>query len=183
MPVSRIDNRSALIVVDLQKGLLGHPTVHPIADVVERASTLARAFRDHGLPVVLVNVAGISPGRAEQSFDFGELPADFLDLASDLDQQPGDHVVTKHGWGAFTATGLAETLREASITQVVIAGIATSIGVESTARQAHELGFNVTLACDAMTDLNLEAHENSVGRIFPRLGELGSTQDVIDRLP
>jgi nicotinamidase-related amidase len=68
------------------------------------------------------------------------------------------------------------------VTQVVVAGVATSIGVESTARQAHELGFNVTLATDAMTDLNADAHANSVTRIFPRLGETGTTTEILDLL-
>lgn len=68
------------------------------------------------------------------------------------------------------------------MTQVVVVGVATSIGVESTARQAWELGYNVTLATDAMTDLNLDTHNNSVNLIFPRLAETGSTQDVLDLL-
>ena len=77
---------------------------------------------------------------------------------------------------------LEQQLRQAGVTQVVLAGISTSAGVESTARQAHECGFNVTLAVDAMTDLNPEAHLNSVTRIFPRLGETGSTQEILQLL-
>jgi len=73
-------------------------------------------------------------------------------------------------------------LKKAGVTQIVLAGVATSIGVESTARQAQELGFNVTLAIDAMTDRSLEAHDNSVLRIFPRLGETGTTSDIIELL-
>jgi nicotinamidase-related amidase len=84
--------------------------------------------------------------------------------------------------GAFTGTDLEEYLRGADVTQVVVAGIATSAGVESTARQAHELGFNVALAVDAMTDLDADAHNNSVARIFPRLGETGTTQQLIGLL-
>lgn len=61
----------------------------------------------------------------------------------------------------------------------MLCGIATSIGVESTARQAYEAGFNVTLVTDAMTDLNPEAHDNSVRRIFPRLGETGAAADIV----
>jgi nicotinamidase-related amidase len=90
--------------------------------------------------------------------------------------------VTKRQWGAFTNTGLEEYLKNLGVTQVVIAGIATSIGVESTARHAHEFGFNVTLAVDAMTDTNPDAHINSITRIFPRLGETGTTQEIIDLL-
>jgi nicotinamidase-related amidase len=101
-----------------------------------------------------------------------------------VNAQPSDLLVTKRTWGAFTNTGLEARLKSLGVTQVVIAGVATSIGVESTARHAYELGFNVTLALDAMTDLSLEAHENSVARIFPRLGETGSTWEIaglIDR--
>ncbi len=65
------------------------------------------------------------------------------------------------------------------MTQVVLCGIATSAGVESTARQAHELGYHVTLAVDAMTDRSPEAHANSVARIFPRLGETGTAAEII----
>jgi len=68
------------------------------------------------------------------------------------------------------------------VTQVVIAGVATSIGVESTARQAYELGFNVTLAVDAMTDMSLDSHVNSITRIVPRLGETGMTREIIEIL-
>jgi nicotinamidase-related amidase len=90
--------------------------------------------------------------------------------------------VTKRTWGAFTNTDLEAYLKGLGVTQVVLAGISTSAGVESTARNAHELGFNVTLAVDAMTDTNPEAHANSVARIFPRIGETGTTQEIIDLL-
>jgi nicotinamidase-related amidase len=129
--------------------------------------------------VVLVNVAGGAPGRTEQPKRMGELPADWAELVPELDAQAGDHLVTKRTWGAFAHTDLHEHLQKLGVTQVVIVGVATSIGVESTARQAYELGYNVTLATDAMTDMNADAHENSVARIFPRLGETGSTADVI----
>jgi nicotinamidase-related amidase len=89
---------------------------------------------------------------------------------------------TKHTPGAFTNTDLEVYLRSSAVTQVVVVGVATSIGVEMTARQAYELGFNVTLATDAMTDLNADAHAYSVTRTFPRVGETGTTQQVIDLL-
>lgn len=110
------------------------------------------------------------------------LPADWTELVPELNRQPEDHVVTKRTRGAFIDTGLDEHLRALGVTQVVIAGIATSVGVESTARHAHELGFHVTLAIDAMTDSSPEAHLNSISRIFPRLGETGTTREIIDRL-
>ena len=64
----------------------------------------------------------------------------------------------------------------------MLAGVATSIGVESTAREAYSLGFNVTLASDAMTDLDQGAHDNSIAKIFPRLGEIGTTTEILSLL-
>jgi nicotinamidase-related amidase len=181
MALTTLDPRTALIVIDLLKGMQSRPVVHPISEIVERARGLADAFRKRALPVILVNVAGAAPGRTEVP-RAAPFPAGWADLLPELGAQPQDHRVTKRTWGAFTGTGLEGYLRSLRVTQVVIVGIATSIGVESTARQAFELGFNVSLATDAMTDVSLEAHQNSVTRIFPRLGETGSTRDFIDLL-
>lgn len=182
MAITTLDPKTALIVIDLQKGIIALAPNDHIAGVLKRSGALAAAFRRQGLPVVLVNVAGGAPGRAEQSRNLGQLPPEWLELVPELDRQPSDHIVTKRTWGAFTGIGLDAHLRSLGVTQVVLCGVATSIGVESTARQAHELGFNVTLAIDAMTDMIPDAHTNSVARIFPRLGETGTAQDVIDRL-
>jgi nicotinamidase-related amidase len=179
--LSTLDPVTALIVVDLQNAVLALPVAHPTADVVARSAQLAQAFRRHGLPVVLVKVDGSAPGRTEAPRRLGgrPVPDGYMDLAVELDQQPTDHVVTKRTWGAFHGTGLAELLAGLDVTQVVVVGVATSAGVESTARAAHEHGLNVTLAIDAMTDMSAEAHENSVTRIFPRIGETGTTAEVI----
>ncbi|MFC4764910.1 isochorismatase family protein [Dyella koreensis] len=182
MAITTLDPKTALIVVDLQKGVVAYPTAHPVGDVIKHASELAAAFRQHGLPVVLVNVTGGAPGRAEQSSVLGELPADWAELVPELNPHPQDHTVTKRTWGAFSHTDLDAYLKARGVTQVVIAGVSTSIGVESTARQAHEHGFHVTLALDAITDRHADAHLNSVTRIFPRLGETGTTKDILDHL-
>lgn len=179
MTVTRLDPKTALIVIDLQKGIVSAPGVHPITEIVQNAAALASAFRHHHLPVVLVNVAGIAPGRTEQALAHGQRPVDWTELVPELNRQPQDHMVTKRTWGAFTNADLEGYLKDREVTQVVIAGVATSIGVESTARQAYELGFNVTLAVDAMTDRNADAHADSVTYIFPRLGETGMTQEII----
>ncbi len=183
MSLTTLDEKVALVVIDLQKGIVSFPTVHPMAEVVSRTSVLADAFRRHELPIVLVNVTGGAPGRTEQApRGRGELPPDWAELVPELKRQPRDHLVTKRTWGAFTNTDLEAHLRKLGVTQVVLAGVATSIGVESTARHAYELGFHVTLALDAMTDMNVDAHGNSIARIFPRLGEGGTTQEIIELL-
>jgi len=132
---------------------------------------------------VLVNVAGRPPGwtgqgpRSNPSFSDG-----WTDLLPQLDQQPSDIAVTKRSWGAFATTDLESQLKARGVTQVVLTGVATSVGVEATARQAYEQGFNVTLALDAMTDLREEAHVYSVRNVFPRLGETASTKEIISLL-
>ena len=182
MTISTLDAKTALLVVDLQKGIVGLPTAHPVAGVLANAASLTDTFRRHGLPVVLINVAGGAAGRTEQSRPRGEMPASWTDLVPELGHQSSDHLVTKRTWSAFTNTDLEHHLKKQGVTQVVIAGVATSIGVESTARHAHELGFNVALATDAMTDLSTEAHDRSIKFIFPRLGETGTSREIVDLL-
>jgi nicotinamidase-related amidase len=182
MPITTLDPKTALVVIDLQKGIMAYTTTPAVGEVVKQAALLTAAFRSHKLPVVLVNAIGRAPGRSEQGSRMGQLPPDFAHLVAELNQQPDDHVVTKKTWGAFTNTDLEAYLKKLGVTQVVICGVATSIGVESTARQAHEHGYHVTLAIDAMSDMSPEAHTNSLARIFPRLGETGTTQEIIDLL-
>lgn len=179
-----LDPTPALVVIDVQKGLEAAPTVHPFQEIADRAATLARTFRAKGLPVVFVNVAGGAPGRTEVgAVSAGAtLPPDWAELVEALDPQPGDRKVTKERWGAFHSTSLDDDLRRLGVTQVVLAGVATSIGVESTARAAYEHGYHVVLATDAMTDLDADAHHNSVERIFPRLGQRTTTGELVELL-
>ncbi|HEY9249009.1 MAG TPA: isochorismatase family protein [Rariglobus sp.] len=182
MALTTLDPQTALIVVDLQKGIVGSPFAHPISEVVERTRSLADAFRQRGLPVILVNVAGGAPGRTERPRHSEPFPEGWTDIIPELDRQPNDIVVTKRTWGAFASTGLEDQLKALGVTQVVVTGVATGTGVEATARQAYEQGFNVTLAIDAMTDIRPEAHDYSIANVFPRLGETGTTQAIIDLL-
>jgi len=183
MPLSLLDPNTALIVIDLQKGIVNGNFIHPIGDIIHRTRTLIDVFRAKALPVVLVNVAGRAPGRTEQSLRSNlSLSEGWADLLPELGQQPSDIAVTKRSWGAFATTDLERQLKERGITQVVVTGIVTSGGVEATARQAYEQGFNVTLATDAMTDMRDEAHQYSITNVFPRVGETGTTQDILDLL-
>jgi nicotinamidase-related amidase len=183
MPLTALDPNTALIVIDLQKGIVNGDFIQPIGQIIERTRALIDVFRANSLPVVLVNVSGRPPGRTEQgpraSLTFAE---GWTDLLPQLDRQPGDLVVTKRSWGAFATTDLERLLRARGVTQVVVTGVATSVGVESTARQAYERGFNVTLALDAMTDIRAEAQAFSIGSVFPRLGETGSAQEIVSML-
>jgi nicotinamidase-related amidase len=180
MPITELDATAALIVIDLQKGVVALQAAHPIPEIVARSRELLDAFRAHDLPVVLVNVSGAPGGRTDAGrASTAGYPDGWDELIEELDQRPTDHLVTKYARGAFTNTGLHEKLSDLGVTQVFVIGIATGSGVEATARQAHEFGYNVVLVTDAMTDRSLEVHEHSVGTVFPRIAETGTTADVL----
>jgi nicotinamidase-related amidase len=179
MPITALDDRTALVVVDLQKGLLAYPTLQPLPELIARAAELAAAFRRRGLPVVLVNTSATAHGRSDRPRQAVARADDWMEFVPELAQQPDDHVVTKTAPGAFGESSLAGDLRWSGVTQVVIVGVATSNGVEATARGAYDLGFNVTLPIDAITDVDAVSHDHCVARIFPRIAETGSTSEVL----
>src|ERR1700722_20216678 len=156
----------------------------PVARVVPRAAALAKAFRGHELPVVLVNVTGRAPGRTDAGGPgrTGPLPAGWADIIDELDRQPGDYLITKRRRSAFHDTGLDTLLRDLGVTQVVLAGVSTSSGVESTARSAHDHGYHVVLATDAMADPDPDSHRHRLDRVFPKLGETAASAEIIDFL-
>ncbi|MFC5911033.1 hydrolase [Streptacidiphilus monticola] len=189
MAVTTLDPTSALVLIDLQQGIAGRPTVpYTGAEVVGRAVELAEAFRAKGLPVVLVRVtfapdlADTVPGRTEAPRPAAAPPAGWDVIVPELQGHEGDIHVTKRNWGAFHGTDLDLQLRRRGVTQIVLGGVATSIGVESTARAAHEHGYHVTVAVDAVADMDADAHANSIEKIFPRLGETGTTEEIVKLL-
>ena len=181
MPLTQIDDKPALVVIDLQKGIVSQAMLPPAQDIVARSVRLIAAFRARDLPVVLVNVAGRSPSRTENMS--AVTPAwDWHLLVPELDVQPTDILVTKLNVGAFYGTGLDRELRRRGVTQIFLCGISTSSGVEGTARNAYDRGYNVVSITDAMTETNPEAHEHAVRVQLPKISEITSTDDVIARL-
>ena len=190
MPIETLDSTAALVLIDLQRGIVAAPREpYPADEVVQRCARLAGAFRARGLPVVLVRVstapdgADATPGRTDAAGPGGSRPQGWDELVAELAAQPSDIVVTKRNWGAFYGTDLDLQLRRRGITQIVLGGIATSMGVESTARAAHEHGYHVVLVEDAMTGPDAESHHHSVHRIFPRLGQVTTADRVLAVLP
>lgn len=169
---------TALVLIDLQHGITALP-LQPIsgAELAERAKPVAARFREAGAPVVLVNV-DFGPDFVDapkQPVDVassrGALPADWSQLVDGL-AAPGDLRVTKRQWGAFTGTGLEQQLRRRGIDTIVLGGIATNFGVESTARHAWELGFAVVLAQDLCAGVSIELHEMTIKHVLPRIARV-----------
>jgi nicotinamidase-related amidase len=182
MPLTQLDPVAALVAIDLQKGIVGMPCgPHATADVVNRTAELAREFRKRNLPVVLVNVEGRAPGRTDATVNFNP-PAGWADLVPELGREPGDYTVTKFQIGAFYGTALERILRRAGVTQIFLTGVATTVGVEATARQAYDLGFHVVIIEDAMSDMSAENHNHAMTAVYPRIAEVTSTADALATL-
>ena len=182
-----LDPRStAVVIIDLQKGVVGmQGAPHSTQSVVKNSVALIGAARAAGALPVLVRV-GLAPDgadalrpTADEAPRWGaSLPPDWAELIPELGSRPSDVVIQKRQWGAFYGTDLDLQLRRRGIKTIVLCGIATEIGVESTARDAYERGYEQVFAEDAMTARNAESHENSVKRIFPRMGRVRSANEI-----
>lgn len=183
MPLTKLDTIPALVVIDLQKGIVGMATVPPANEIIGRVVHLARVFRDRGLPVVLVNVTGVAPGRTDAGpRNLSSLPADWTELVPELERHADDYLISKRRAGAFIGTSLDEDLRKRGVTQVFVTGIATSLGVESTVRSAYDHGYNVVVVTDAVADRDAEANRHCIEKLFPRLSETDTTENVLKLL-
>lgn len=184
LPITTLDPQTALIAIDLQNGIASQfAEADALKHVVENTNRLSEAFRARGWPVVLVVAAGRAPGRTDQPRRGPTTMAPGgRDLVAELIQAEGDIRLSKYTPGAFAHTGLEDKLKALGVTQVVITGVVTSGGVDATARQAYELGFNVTLPTDAMRDGGPETHAETISKVFPRIAEVGMTDDVLARM-
>jgi nicotinamidase-related amidase len=188
MPLAPLPRESALVLVDLQYGITAMPTIHPAEEIVDRAARLAHAFRARKLPVALIRVAFAADGADAVRVPVDEQPPpmaigpDFATYRSELGNGAGDILITKRGWDAFFGTELDLQLRRRGIRCIVLAGIRTCIGVESTARTGFALNYEQVFATDAISDTSAEAHDNSVRRIFPRLGRLAGSEAILAAL-
>jgi nicotinamidase-related amidase len=167
---------TALVLIDLQNGILGRQLAPVSAeDLLERGKALARRFRAGGAPVVLVNVRPPLDGPERQVDEPSALPkvlpAGFADFPPGL-AEPGDILITKSTWGAFFRTDLDAELRKRSVRTIVLGGVATHIGVDTTARQAWELGYELVIARDVASSMGVEPHEMTLRYVFPRIARV-----------
>lgn len=181
---------TALVVIDLQKGIVSRTTApYPSSTVVANAARLAAACRDRGFFVVLVSVAFAADqgDRLNRPCDQPAPPArgggtDWAAIVPELNPQVTDYRIIKHQWGAFYGTDLDLQLRRRGIDTLILCGIATNIGVETTARNAGERNYAQIFAEDAMAAMSAAEHAMSVTTILPRLGYVRSTDEIISAL-
>lgn len=180
--------KTALVMIDLQKGILGAPRApHAVEDILARNIAIARRLKAGGGRVVPVRVdfgpgGLLAPtGKVDEPLP-ASLPDDFADLHPDVLALEHDLIVTKHQWGAFHGTELDLALRRCGITTVLLSGVATNLGVESTAREGWSLGYDMVVVEDACSTFSPEWHAFSVGSILPRISRLRSTDQVLAAL-
>lgn len=181
-------SRTALVMIDLQHGIVGRALgPHGGPDVVARAKRIADAMRAKGAAVVWVRVLlnelhFASADVSMRAPDAPPAPAQASELVPETGVQPGDVIVSKRQWGAFYGTDLELQLRRRGVETIVLGGIATNFGVESTARAAFDRGFGLVFVEDATSGLNEAMHCFSFEKLFPLMGHVRSTQQVIDAL-
>ncbi len=181
--------KTAIVVIDLQAGIVSMPTEpHPAKIVIENTAKLLTEARRKGIAVFLVHVTpspdlkdALNP-ITETTFQSAGYNPGWSSYVPELNIQSSDFLITKHQWGAFYGTELDLQLRRRGIDTIILCGISTNIGVESTARFAYEFGYNQIFVQDAMAARSKEEHEYPIKYIFPRLGLIRSTSEIINAL-
>ena len=181
--------KTAIVVIDLQAGIVAMPTEpHPAKIVIENTAKLLTEARKKRIAVFLVHVTP-SPDLkdalhpiTETAFQTSGYNPDWSRYVPELNIQSSDFLITKHQWGAFYGTELDLQLRRRGIETIILCGISTNIGVESTARFAYEFGYNQIFVQDAMAARSKEEHTYPIKYIFPRLGLIRNTDEVLQSL-
>lgn len=187
MTISIDPSSTALVLIDLQHGITALDVApHSSAKVVANCARLADACRARGATVVYVRVAlgDMVAHKADVVHARpATIPPQACEIVPEAGMQQGDFLVTKRQWGALYGNELDQILRRRGIKTIVMAGIATNIGVESTARAAFDQGYDLVFAEDAMSTFSAEMQEFAVTKIFPRMGHVRSTDEVLAALP
>lgn len=174
--------KTALVIIDLQKGIV---PIDKSGAVVPNAKKLIDVFREKGGFISFVNVAfhdgadALKPLTDEAAQSNPAQAADWAEFVPEIRVKENDYTVTKRQWGAFFGTDLDLQLRRRGIDTIVLCGIATNIGVESTAREAFQLGYHQVFVTDAMASFSEEQHEATLKFIFPKIGRNRTTEEFI----
>ncbi len=190
MPTLELDPKTtAAIFIDLQNGIVSRPIQpYPGSEIVSRSAQLAAALRAAGgtavyVRVELAEILRPATDAAPMSDPTAPPPPPIASqLVAESGHQPGDVVITKRQWGAFYGTDLDQQLRRRNIRTILMAGIATNIGVESTARAAHDMGYQLVFVEDAMGTFSPEWHTFATTQVFPMMGRVRKTEEILKAL-
>jgi nicotinamidase-related amidase len=181
-------SKTALVIIDLQQGIVARQTApYSPSQVIERSARLAERLREKGGIIVYVrvdmaNFLQLPVDQPSRDPNSPPPPASASELVPEAGRQPGDVFITKRHWGAFAGTELEQVLKQRGIDTVVLTGISTNAGVESTARQGTGLGFAFVVVEDACSSQAAEMHKFAFEKIFPRLARVRTTDEVLAAL-
>lgn len=178
-----LDDRTALLVVDLQAITLGNARTRPPQELLAEVASLIAVFRARGLPLWHVATTGIPRGTTNYSQGARAWTAEQAAIAPDVAPMAGEPIVRRAAWSAFANTDLAAQLDDAGVETVVIVGLATPFGIESTARSAYDLGYSVIVPTDAVAAPDPAAHEWTLTRVIPLLGRTVTVAELISGAP
>ncbi len=179
--------KTALVAIDLQNALMGLTAApHAVADVVKTNRQISDALRARGglIVWVRVDINKLLTLPVDQPSQFGgqPMPDELSEIAPSAGRQDADLVITKYHWGAFAGTPLEQQLRDRGIDTIVLTGISTNAGVESTLRQGTGLGFAFVTVEDACSAQDAEEHRFAFAKIFPRLARVRTAAEVLEAL-
>ncbi|WP_448951894.1 hydrolase [Labrys neptuniae] len=184
-------HRTALVMIDLQNWIVSRPVApHSGDDVVDRSLRIAKALRKAGGTVVLVRVLFSdgyrdvvkTPVDSPLVLPENRMPPEAVAFDARLNPAKVDVVITKRQWSAFHGTELDLQLRRRGIDTVIVSGIATNFGVESTVRDAFAYNYAAIVAEDATSSFSPEMHRFAIDHVLPRVARIRSSGMIIDAI-
>ncbi|MEU4315266.1 cysteine hydrolase [Nocardia sp. NPDC024068] len=179
MPITEIPPATALVVIDMQSGTLPNARAVTADRLLDRVALLLAGFRKAERTVVHLIATGTPDGRTTYADTGQSWSAEQTVIPPEAAPAGNEPLLRRRGWSGFAGTDLEQRLRAAGVTTVVVAGLATTFGVESTARDAYDLGFDVVVAADAVSDPDPAGQERSLTRVFPVLGRVATADEIL----
>jgi nicotinamidase-related amidase len=190
---SKIDlKKTAIVIIDLQKGIAyrDNITPHSSETVINNNILLTNKLKNTDVLIVMVHVKNYGPETLHPITDAPsltphQLPDDFSDFVMPIayDETVNNVIhIAKHNWGAFYGTDLDLQLRRRDIDTIILTGIATTVGVDTTAREAYQHGYNLICVEDAMSNMDAKYHYQTIEKTFKRIARVRSTQEVLKML-
>ncbi|HCV9035265.1 isochorismatase family protein [Staphylococcus aureus] len=171
-------NKTALVLIDLQEGILKMDYAPYTAEnVVQNANKLIDVFRKNNGFIVFVRVKFYDGKDALQPNSMVSLPPKEGD-----DYSRFHHLLDKRHFSAFVGTDLDLQLRRRGIDTIVLGGVATHVGVDTTARDAYQLNYNQFFVTDMMSAQNETLHQFPIDNVFPLMGQTITTNDFLNIL-
>ena len=156
--------------------------------VIPNQRHILEACRGAGIPVVHVRVMNLAGDSSDTSWRYkrfgilvppGSKDAEILEELAPL---PGEVVVSKTTSSVFMSTNADLILRNMGIDTLIIMGVVTNNCVESSSRNAGDLGYRVLLVEDACAAWTQKGHDYCLGHLDNNFGLVRSTDQILEQI-